>query len=201
MKLTPEFFQRDDTLAIGRELLGKYLVSTCGGVITSGMIVETEAYHGELDRACHSFGRRRTARNEVMYLPGGHWYVYMCYGIHALLNVVTHAVDEPHGVLIRAIEPCEGIDHMLKRRKMDKIQTKLTSGPGCITDALGITRGLSGQKVGGEVWIEDRGILVSDSQIFASPRIGVLYAGEDALLPYRFEIKGNKWVSAPRAPN
>lgn len=195
IKLPLSYFQSEDTLAIAQNLLGKFLVSNCGNQLTSGMIVETEAYLGAEDRACHAFGRRRTKRTEVMYLPGGHWYVYLCYGIHFLLNVVTHTIDEPHAILIRAIEPSEGIDVMLKRRHMQKVQYRLTSGPGSVCLALGITTNLTGEEIGKTVWIEDRGIVVPKSKVIATPRVGVSYALEHAHLPYRFQVLSNPWTT------
>lgn len=188
MKLKPNYFQKSDTIALSRNLLGKYLVSSVGSVITSGMIVESEAYLGVCDRASHAFGNRRTKRTEVMYMPGGHWYVYLCYGIHSLLNIVTNAANEPHAILIRAIKPEEGIEIMLERRGMIKLTSKLTSGPGTVTQALGITTKLTGEKVDKTVWIEDRGIIIPSENILASPRVGIAYAKEHALLPYRFRL-------------
>lgn len=183
------YFQSDDTLGISQGLLGKFLVSMAGNIKTSGMIIETEAYLGKDDRASHAFGGRRTKRTEVMYLPGGHWYVYLCYGLHSLLNVVTHQKEEPHAILIRAIQPCEGIETMLKRRGKENVDSSLTSGPGSACKALGVGTELSGEKVGKTVWIEDRGVVIPKDQIIATPRIEVAYAKEHALLPYRFTIR------------
>lgn len=188
-RLPVSYFQSDDTLGISQGLLGKFLVSMCGNQLTSGMIIETESYLGKEDRACHAFGGRRTKRTEVMYLEGGHWYVYLCYGLHSLLNVVTHKKDEPHAILIRALQPCEGIETMLKRRGKEKIDSHLTSGPGSVCKALGIGTEVSGEQVGKTVWIEDRGVAIPKSQITATPRIGVAYAKEHALLPYRFSLQ------------
>jgi DNA-3-methyladenine glycosylase len=187
-KIAASYFQSDDTLGISQGLLGKFLVSMCGNQRTSGMIIETEAYLGKGDRASHAYGGRRTKRTEVMYLPGGHWYVYLCYGLHCLLNIVTHRKEEPHAILIRAIAPCEGIETMLKRREKAKVDLHLTSGPGSLCKALGIGLELSGEPLGKKVWIEDWGILIPKDQIVASPRIGVSYAKEHALLPYRFNL-------------
>ena len=152
------------------------------------MIIETESYLGSKDRASHAFDNLRTRRNEPMYLTGGHWYVYLCYGIHYLTNIVSHQKDVPEAVLIRALKPCDGIDIMKKRRRVDAIN-RLTNGPGSLSLALGITKTISGDPIGKTVWVEDRGVIVPDDQILASPRIGVAYAKEDALLPYRFRIK------------
>ena len=185
-KLPLDYFQTEDTLGISRDLLGKFLVSYIGHQLTSGMIIETEAYLGMDDRACHAYKGRRTKRTSVMYLPGGHCYVYLCYGLHYLLNIVTHKEEEPHAILIRAIKPCEGIDIMLKRRHMEKITSKLTAGPGTVSQALGITTNNSGEPLGKDIWIEDRG--VKPSKIVTTPRIGIEYAKEHALLPYRFQM-------------
>lgn len=192
--LSPQFFQSEETLTISQKLLGKVLVSSIGDTLTAGMIVETEAYLGKEDRACHAFGGRRSKRTEVMYLPGGHVYVYLCYGIHSLLNITTHQAEVPHAILIRAIEPLEGIATMLMRRNMQTLEYKLTSGPGSLCVAMGITTKLSGAPLGDKVWVEDRGVCLTQGQILSGPRIGVHYAKEDALLPYRFRIKDNPWT-------
>jgi DNA-3-methyladenine glycosylase len=194
-KLPPKYFQNDDTLFLSQKLLGKFLVTSVDNVITSGMIVETEGYLGANDRASHAFSNRRTKRTEILFLPGGHLYVYLCYGIHSLLNIVTGEKNVPHGILIRAIEPSEGVDLMLKRRNLRQLTHSLTSGPGSLAKALGITCKLSGEPVGEKVWVEDRGVVISEDQILVTPRIGVGYAKEHALLPYRFEIKNNPWVT------
>ena len=185
-KLPLSYFQSEDTLGISRSLLGKFLVSRMGGKMTSGMITETEAYLGVQDQASHAFGGRKTKRTQVMYLPGGHCYVYLCYGIHYLLNIVTHKEEEPHAILIRAIQPCEGIDLMLKRRHRKKMTPKLTTGPGTVCQALGITTKHSGEPLGKNIWIEDRGF--KPTEIISGPRVGIAYAKEHALLPYRFQM-------------
>lgn len=189
MKLLKSFYQRDDVLTISQELLGKTLYSMIGGVLTGGMIIETEAYRGIEDRACHAYGNRRTKRTEVMYQEGGVCYVYLCYGIHALLNVVTHGLDHPHAVLIRALFPTHGIEEMRQRRKINKPDSELTSGPGSLSQALGITTQQNGISLQSSlIWIEDRGLVFSSKEILATPRVGVDYAGEDALLPWRFRL-------------
>lgn len=188
-KIKPHFFRNDDTITIAKNLLGKFLVSNVDNKPTSGMIIETEAYLGAEDRASHAFERRRSKRTEILYLEGGHLYVYLCYGIHALLNIVTQGKDEPHGVLIRALAPMDGIKTMLERRHMSEPSPQLTSGPGSLTQALGVTTKLSGEPLGETIWVEDRGIQINPDQIIASPRIGVAYAKEHALLPYRFRIQ------------
>lgn len=160
------------------------------------MITETEAYAGAADKASHAFGNRRTARTEVMFAEGGVGYVYLCYGIHHLFNVVTNVAGIPHAVLIRAGEPLEGLDQMLLRRKKPSLTPALTSGPGTLSAALGIHTRHSGVALNGdEISIHDMGTNIAPSQIIATTRVGVAYAGADALLPYRFYIAGNRFVS------
>lgn len=196
MILPPSFYTREDVVKIARELIGKVLVTNINGLTTSGRIVETEAYAGIGDRASHAFGGRRTSRTEPMYFSGGAAYVYLCYGIHHLFNVVTNARDIPHAVLIRALEPLEGLDVMLHRRGKDKLTTALTAGPGAMSAAMGITTGLSGISLQSDlIYIDDRMFWVPDADIVESSRVGVAYAGVDALLPFRFSLKGNKYVS------
>ena len=196
-KLGIDFYQREDVLAISHELLGKVLCTNFNGSLTAGIIVETEAYAGVADRASHAYGSRRTNRTEVMYSPPGTAYVYLCYGIHHLFNVVTNVEGVPHAVLIRAIEPIEGIDIMLQRRKMSKLLPKLTAGPGILSQALGIQTIHSGiSLLGDEIWIENIKPKIFD--IISSPRVGCQYAGKDAHNPWRFRIKGNKWVSSAK---
>lgn len=193
--LSKAFYLRGDVVQIARELLGKVLVSCIDGKFTSGMIVETEAYAGVEDRASHAFGGRRTARTEIMYMDGGTAYVYLCYGIHHLFNVVTNTENIPHAVLIRGIEPLDGIETMLERRGKADLSPQLTAGPGTLSSALGINTSHSGISLGKDIWIEDRGLVVDNDKVVADSRVGVAYAGEDAYLPYRFYIKGNKYVS------
>ncbi len=116
-KLQLEFYQRENVIQIAKELLGKILVTNWKGIITSGRIVECEAYAGVIDKASHASGGRRTARNEIMYGEGGYAYVYLCYGIHHLFNVVTNSKGEPHAILVRALDPVEGIEEMLLRAR------------------------------------------------------------------------------------
>lgn len=196
MKLGPEFYQQTDTLRLAHELLGKVLVTQIDGIYTSAMIVETEAYLGKGDRACHAYGGRRTARTEVMFAPGGVAYVFLCYGVHYLFNVITHQQDEPHAILIRGVEPIEGVEAMLARRTAHRLQPSLSAGPGALSKALGITTAHTGLDLGGDViYIEDRGINFSENEVIRSPRVGVAYAKEDALLPYRFRVAGHPWAS------
>jgi len=195
-KLNRDFYQREDVLSISRELLGKILCTNFDGKFTNGMIVETEAYAGETDHASHAYGGRRTNRTETMYSPGGTAYVYLCYGIHHLFNVVTNAEDNPHAILIRAIEPIKGIESMLQRRNMVKICSNLTAGPGIMSQALGISIYNSGiSLLEKQIWIEDNDDPFDNFKIISSPRVGCSYAGTDANNPWRFRIEGNPWVS------
>lgn len=195
-KLPAEFYRRDDVLQVAGELMGKILVTKWNNVTTSGRIVEVEAYAGAIDRASHAYGGRRTARNEVMYELGGLAYVYLCYGIHHLFNVVTHDRDIPHAILIRALEPLQGIDIMLNRTGKEHPEFTLTRGPGNLSKALGISTANSGHSLlSKDLFIGEDGHTYSKKQIGISPRIGVDYAGADALLPYRFYVKGNPYVS------
>ena len=195
-KLPASFYQRENVLQIAKELLGKVLVTNWNGKVTSGRIVELEAYNGIIDRASHAFGGRRTNRTEIMYAHGGVAYVYLCYGIHHLFNVVTHSKDVPHAILIRAIEPIEGIAEMLVRTRKKKANYTLTKGPGNVAKALGIVTAHSGYSLQSkELFIADDGFVVSAKQLMSTARIGVVYAGDDALLPYRFYLKDNLYVS------
>ncbi len=198
-KLPKNFYQRKDVVKIARELLGKILVTNFDNILTAGRIVETEAYNGAIDKASHAFGNRRTNRTEVMFGEGGLSYVYLCYGIHHLFNVVTNALDTPHAVLIRAVEPLVGIEDMLIRTGKKKLDSTLTRGPGNVSKALGIyTRHTALSLSSNELFIADDGFKFKGAQIVATPRIGVDYAGADALLPYRFIVKGNPYVSGKR---
>ena len=195
-KLTRSFYTRNDVVKIARELLGKFLFTYIEDRLTGGIIVETEAYSGVNDKACHSHLGRRTNRTEIMYHRGGLSYVYLTYGIHNLFNIVTNEEGSADAVLIRAIEPTEGIDTMLMRRGMLKPDSRLTAGPGVLSQALGIDRQYYGEPLtGGKIWVEDRKIKLTEEQIDARPRVGVAYAAEDALLPWRFSIRNNPWVS------
>jgi DNA-3-methyladenine glycosylase len=185
-KLDLAFYQRDDVVQIAQDLLGTSIYTKVDGIITGGMIIETESYRGPEDRASHAYNNRRTKRTEVMFHNGGICYVYLCYGMHYLLNVVTNVASIPHAVLIRAIRPTVGIDEMLRRRKKSMVTPSLTTGPGSVAQALGIDLGHNGATLSGEtIWIE-KGL--PQKKITASPRVGVDYAGEDALLPWRFRI-------------
>jgi len=198
MKLTESYYRSDNVVAISRDLLGKYLFTCIDGVTTGGYIVETEAYNGIVDKASHAYGNRQTPRTKTMFMQGGIAYVYLCYGIHEMFNIVTSVEGQPHAILIRAINPTEGLDVMLARRNMLTVKPNITSGPGSVAKALGITRNINAFSMQSDtIWIEDRGLAFEPESIAAVPRIGVSYAGDDALLPFRFYVKGNPFVSKP----
>ena len=195
MKLPESFYDRTNVVKIARELLGKSLCTRISGVLTAGIIVETEAYSWK-ERGCHAYGGKLTPRNKIMFDRGGHAYVYLCYGMHNLFNVVTNRAGTADAVLIRALEPTEGLKEMKLRRGDLKNPFHLTSGPGKLTKAMGIDRTFNGKfLLNRDVWIEDVGEVVKSTSIEVSKRIGIDYAGEDALLPWRFTVKGSKWVS------
>lgn len=191
-----DFYNRQNVVSIARELLGKILISNIDGIITSGRIVETEAYAGVTDKASHAYGGRRTNRTEIMFGDPGNVYVYLCYGIHHLFNIVTNARDTPHAVLIRALEPIEGIDQMLLRTGKAKADYTLTRGPGNVSKALGLYRHHTGTNLLGDtIYVMDDGYVPEPDEIVASKRIGVDHAAEDALLLYRFHVKGSPFVT------
>jgi DNA-3-methyladenine glycosylase len=200
MKLEKDFYLREDVVQISKDLLGKYLFTKINGKTTAGIITETEAYAGEIDKASHAYNNRRTNRTEIMFAEGGVSYVYLCYGIHHLFNVVTNFKDQPHAVLVRAIRPMEGLKTILERRNTEptkenielvlKGKKKIAGGPGTVSQALGIRTSHSGLDLTKNViWIEDKGIPIKPKDIITGPRVGVDYAGEDAKLPYRFIVK------------
>jgi DNA-3-methyladenine glycosylase len=194
-KLPLAFYIRNDVVTIAKELLGKVLVTTWNGELTSGRIVETEAYAGEADKASHA-SKGRTNRTEVMYGSGGRAYVYLCYGIHQMFNIVTSAEGEPHAVLIRAVEPLEGKATMLRRTGKKQWDKSITSGPGRVGKALGFHTSQCGALLTGhELYIADDGFRVTAADIISSARIGVDYAGDHAAWHYRFYLKNNSWVS------
>lgn len=199
----PKRFYRRDPIIVAQELLGMTLVRIDRGVRLAGRIVETEAYLGTEDRASHSWGGRRTARNEAMYGDGGTAYVFLNYGIHYLLNVVTEQVNQPSAVLIRALEPLEGLVEMQARRPTAKRTEDLASGPGKLGAALAIDLRLNQADFvdGPELWIErPRSPRAAPPPVKRTPRIGVDYAGEWALAPLRFVIAGSPCLSAPNYP-
>lgn len=193
--LPESFYQRNNVVTIARELLGKALYSRVNKKVAGGMIVETEAY-SQTEKGCHAFNGK-TERNKIMFDTGGFAYVYLCYGIHNLFNVVTNTAGVADAVLIRALQPLEGETIMMKRMNSTSLN-RITSGPGKLTKALAIDRGFNGKHLeGDDVWLEDIGEMISSKDIVASKRIGIDYAGKDAHLPWRFTIKGNSWVSKP----
>lgn len=199
-KLPFSFYQNDDVNALALQLLGKRLFTRLNGVVTGGIIVETEAYKGIEDKASHAYGGRFTDRTKVMYENGGLSYVYLCYGIHHLFNVVTGPEKTPHAVLIRGLEPLTGLELMMERRGMSVLKPNITAGPGALSKALGIDRLLNAKDLSGEeIWIEDALPGWNLGEVVAGPRIGVDYAADHALLPWRYYVKGNKYVSKPRS--
>lgn len=196
IKLSRSFYERDKVVIIAQELLGKVLCTNFDGVITKGIIVETEAYNGLNDKACHAHFAGKTKRTKIMYHRGGFAYIYLCYGIHHLFNVVTNIKGNADAVLVRAIEPIEGIHHILQRRKKKKLERSVGGGPGIVSQALGIhTLHYGTDLLGNTIWIEDHKKVVKKNQIIASPRVGVDYAEEDAFLPWRFRIEDNPFTS------
>jgi DNA-3-methyladenine glycosylase len=190
-KLEAAFYSSDDVVRIARELLGKVVCTRVNGALTSAIITETEAYAGVGDRASHAYGGRRTKRTEPMYAVGGTAYVYLCYGIHHLFNVVTAGVDTPHAILIRAGQPVAGAALMQKRRRKRSIDRTLLGGPGSLAQALGITTRLTGVSLASDrIWIEDHDIEVDPQAVTVGPRVGVDYAADDAVRPYRFMLGG-----------
>ena len=193
VKLSRSFYEQS-TLDVARQLLGKYLVRQHADGTTVGRIVETEAYVGPEDKACHA-SRGRTPRTEIMFGPAGYAYVYLVYGFHHMLNIVTESVDYPSAVLIRAVEPVQGVELMRARRETEQ-RHNLASGPGKLCQAFAIDRKLNGDDLCGKVlYLEDRGEAVS--KVVTTPRIGVDYAGQWKRRPWRFLIKGNECVSKP----
>ena len=195
-KLSKNFYHREDVITISKELLGKILITNFNKNLTSGMIVETEAYAGLTDKASHAYNGKRTPRTKTMYESGGVAYVYLCYGIHHLFNIVTNVKNIPHAVLIRAIQPQKGLNIMLNRRAKTKKTFSLTAGPGSLSKALGISIKKSGiSLLSNHIWVEDQNISLKNRDIIASPRVGVQFAEEDAKNHWRFRIKNNPWVS------
>ncbi|MCB2208794.1 MAG: DNA-3-methyladenine glycosylase [Bacteroidetes bacterium] len=196
MKLPLTYYLSDDVPSLAKSLLGKYLITNINGVIAGGMITETEAYEGVTDRASHAYGGLRSKRTEVLYATGGCSYVYLCYGIHYLFNIVTNQKEVPHAVLIRGIFPMIGIEEVLIRTGKRKVGYALTNGPGKLSKALGITLRQNNIALNGQqIWIEDREIQCMETDIISTKRVGVDYAGPDALLPYRFILDYRKYIA------
>lgn len=196
-KLPLSFYRQSDVVQLSRQLVGMVLCTQTGDApVTSGLITETEAYSGRDDKASHAYNGRRTQRTETMYKAGGIAYVYLCYGIHHLFNIVTHRENKADAVLVRAVKPLEGKKTMMIRRNAPRISPSVTAGPGRLSQALNITTDHDGTDLtGNTIWIEDRGLSFTDHEIVATTRVGVDYAGEDAQLPWRYYLRGNSWVS------
>lgn len=193
------FYAGSDILQISKNLLGKKLVSTIAGKRTTGMIVETEAYKAPEDKASHAFGNKRTVRTKTMFAPPGTVYVYICYGIHHLLNVVTADEGIAHVILIRAIEPIEGLTHMESRRNMSAKKKELCNGPGKFTRAMGISKALNDHSLLDKqhgLWIEHFQT-INKTDIMSGPRVGMATAEECSNWPWRFRVKNNPWTSKP----
>jgi len=194
--LESPYYQNEDVVYIAKDLLGKVLITNIDNFLTSAEIVETEAYNGIEDKACHAYNNRKTKRTSVMYQKGGVAYVYICYGTHHLFNVVTGKENNPQAVLIRAVKPLDGIDIMLTRRKKSNLERSLTAGPGALCQALGITKEINENLLSSSsIGIYDAFNSYSEDDILISKRVGVDYAKDDALLPYRFRVKDSKWTS------
>lgn len=198
--LSAEFYHREDTVQIAKELLGKVIITEFNDLLTSARIVETEAYKAPEDKACHAYLNRNTKRTSTMFLPGGVAYIYLCYGIHHLFNVVTGPEGAAHAVLIRAVEPLIGQETMLQRRGLEKLKPQLSAGPGVMSKALGIEKqydAISLTEPAGLIRIADAPIL-TDAEIIAGPRIGIDYAEECVDWPWRFYQRDSLWVSKTR---
>jgi len=205
MILKPSFYQREDVVTISKELLGKKIFTTIEGIKTGGVIVETEAYRAPDDKACHAYGNRLTKRTKTMFAKGGTLYVYISYGLHSMINVVTANEGTAHAILIRAIEPTTGIEKMLERRGHDRLRIESMNGPGKSAKAMGVTTSHDGLFLcdsRSKMWIEESGYMIPTEEIVIGPRVGMsIHTGPDAHRPWRFYIKGNKWVSRPKIAN
>lgn len=196
LTLPPLFYQTSDVVTLARQLIGKILCTKIDGKLTTARIVETEAYRGPEDRACHAYQNKKTKRNQAMFAIGGTAYIYQCYGLHYLFNVVTGLEEMPHAVLIRAVEPLLGIETMLARRNFTSLLPALTNGPGALTKALGISLLQNHISLQSDViWIETIQADQPSEKIIASPRVGIHYAGKDMLLPWRFRLSDCIWTS------
>lgn len=186
MKLSKKYFQQEDVVFLAKDLVGKLLVTEINGIRTGGIITETEAY-SEIEKGCHAYNKRKTERTKIMFDAGGLAYVYLCYGMHHLFNIVTGSKDVAQAVLIRSINPTIGVDEILRRRKKIRMDKNLCNGPGKVCQALGITKSHYGMELtGNNIWMEQSAFDLPESQITATPRIGIEYAENDKWLPWRF---------------
>lgn len=202
MRLEPSFFQHDDVVLISKQLLGKEIYTEIDGTTTGGVIVETEAYRAPDDRACHAYANRLTPRTKTMFERGGTLYVYISYGIHRMINVVTSSKGKAHAVLVRAVQPLIGFEAMATRRNHEELRIETMNGPGKSAKALGVQilhDGLNLCDPSSPIWIEDQGRIVEEKDIVVGPRVGMsIHTGPDAHRPWRFYVKDNKWVSRPK---
>lgn len=199
MVLPKSFYESEDIFEIAKALLGKKLCSNIGGEFTSGIIVESEAYKAPEDKASHAYQNRLTPRTKTMFSPAGTGYVYIIYGTFHLFNVITAPQGIPHCILIRAVEPVNGVDIMLKRRGMLKLDKNLTNGPGKFSIAMGIHKNYdaSDLTIADGLWIEEGATDIASENILIGPRVGMTSAEEASNYPYRYRIKENKWTSKP----
>ena len=191
------FYQRPDVLTIARDLLGKHVFTRIDGELTGGRIVETEAYRHEGDPSLTLHLQRKAKQAQALYQAGGQAYLYNVYRVHTLFNIITHDAAHPDTVLIRAMEPLAGTDVMLRRRGLAQVARNLTAGPGVLSQALGLTPALNGEPLTGpRIWIEDAGEVIALDNVLVSSRVGLEYAGPEAVaLPWRFRLKDSKWTS------
>lgn len=193
-KLPSSYFQSKNVVQLAEDLIGLEVFTNINGAITSGIVTETEAYAGKGDKACHAHLGRFTKRTAVMYEPGGIAYIYICYGIHHLFNIVTNTKGHADAILIRAVEPTKGIDIILERRQKPRVDKSLSAGPGNVSKALGLSKKHNSLSVSSEtIWFENS--IPKPSNIIKTTRIGIDYAGDDALLPWRFYDANSKFVS------
>jgi len=194
-RLPKSFYRSNDVVSVAKSLIGQHLVTLVDGHRTVGKITETEAYHQD-EQACHAYNGRYTKRTSLLFEAGGLAYIYLCYGIHHLFNVTTGPAGVGSAVLIRAVEPVEGVEVMMQRRGIDQLHPRITSGPGTLSQALGLTIAYNGSSLlNSETIGIEESKKVPDNEIVASVRVGIDYAGADASLPWRFYLKSSQWVS------
>lgn len=190
MKLPSSYYLRNNVVEIAKDLIGKEIFTNIDGEFSSGIIIETEAYAGVTDKASHAYGGRRTKRTDIMFANGGVAYVYLCYGIHSLFNIVCSELGVPNAVLIRGIKVATGSELITQRMAKSKFNNGMIHGPGLVTKALGIKVSHNGTELQGKtIWLEKSDFNFDASRISVTPRIGIEYAGDDALLPYRFALE------------